>query len=116
VRNKKVPPFGHRLSKLLASGFRPQNDVLVFAGLRAWYKAKSFSISYPERVLCIPPWADPEQFYWPVQQCSVLVIDTLACELEYIDQIAGCVFREEAQIVRSISQNFQLTTYHKEMS
>lgn len=113
---RKILPYGKPLDNLLRNGYRPSNDVLVFAGLKAWEKSKSFSISYPERVVCMPPWQSPDEYKWPVAHCSVLIIDTLACDPEYIDLIAMNAFREGATVVRAISQNFHLTFYDKDMS
>lgn len=112
----QLPPYGYALYRLQQRGLRPTNSVYVFAGLRAWAKSASFQDSHPGTALCLPPWRHPHEFHWPVKDCAVLIHDTLASDLEYIDWMAEAAFRDGARIVHFISQDFKFSKYDKEQS
>jgi hypothetical protein len=111
---KKFLPYSKPLADLIKSGFAPSNDVNVFLGQNAWAKGKKFAVSYPERTLVLPPWENPSDFYWPVKECDVLVCDTGYAELDYLHDLALCLYESAASIVRMISPDFKITIYHKE--
>lgn len=116
MEQRKIPPYGKSLRDLQRQGLRPANDIYVFTGLRAWQKSHCFALMYPERLLCLPPWQDPTTFLFPVKGCSILIHDTLASDMDYIDSLASAVFTEGATAVRFISQDFKLIIYNKDMS
>src|SRR6476469_4859289 len=116
MQKGKIPPHGKALADLQRQGLRPNNSIYIFAGLLAWQKAAAFSYTHPERTLCLPPWQSPANYHWPVRDCCVLIFDTLGSDVDYIDSIAACVFRDGAQTVRFIQNNFNLIIYDKDPS
>ena len=114
----EIPPYGKQLFDLQKQGLRPVNSVYIFAGLRAWAKTAAFQISHPDTALCLPPWRHPHEFHWPVRDCEVLIVDTLASDQEYIDWMAEAAFRDGdgAGKIYFISQDFEFTKYDKELS
>lgn len=111
---KKFLPYSKPLCALVKTGCLPINDVLLFIGNKAWDKAKSFSISYPNRTLALPPWHSPGEYYWPIKGCSLLVFDTGYAEQDYLNELAVCLYENYASKVRMISPDFELNVYHKE--
>lgn len=111
---KKYLPYSKPLSDLLERGLTPSNDVNVFIGTDALRKGKSFSISYPERTLALPAWKDPRHYYWPVNECSILIFDTGYADEDYLDDLVFHLFKNEATVVRGITPDFKLNIYHKE--
>lgn len=114
MEKKKIPPFGWPLFNLIKKGLRPKNDVLLFIGNYAFKKGRSFSINSPMRTLVLPPWLPSEHYYWPVKQCDVLIFDTGYAEINYVENIVCCLFKDEANVVRFISPNQNLTIYKKD--
>lgn len=111
---KKFLPYSKPLHDLIESGSVPSNDVNVFIGNRALDKARKFAFSYPERTLALPPWDNPSDYEWPVKECDVLVFDLGYAEPDYLHDLAFCLYESEARIVRMVSSDSKLITYHKE--
>lgn len=111
---KKNLPYSKPLRDLIASGYAPSNDVNIFLGQYAWRNGKSFAIFHPDRTIILPPWENPNDFYWPVRECDVLVFDTGYAESDYLHDLAFCLYESEACAVRMICPDFKLTVYHKE--
>lgn len=107
-------PFSKPLSDLIDSGVAPSNDVNVFIGMHALKKSEAFAVSYPQRTIALPPWHNPLGYYWPVSECSILVIDTGYAEPDYLNDLAASLYEADATIVRMITPDFELKIYHKE--
>lgn len=116
AKNMKLPPYAKPLYELITSGFHPNNDINVFIGNKAWNKGKAFSVSFPERTCLVPPWDSPCSYYWPVNNCDILVVDTGYANSDYLYELAECLYEHCAKIVRVISPDFKLSIYHKEVS
>lgn len=112
---KKYPPFSKSLRDLINKGYRPTNDVLIFIGNDAWKQACEKIKSAPERVICLPPWLSPNDFYFPVKECDILIFDTGYAEEDYLIELAERLYDDGANIVRLISPDHKLFIYHKEM-
>lgn len=110
---RKLPPYGKPLHDLLQSGSHPKNDINLFIGHKAWKKGEAFSISYPTRTLIIPPWNNPGNYFWPVQNCDVLIIDTGYAEKQYLSNLAGVLFEHGASVVRGITPDFEIFKFSK---
>lgn len=110
---EKLPPYGKTLFELQKSHQLPLNDVYLFVGHYAWYKAKSFQISRPT-TLCLPPYLSPFTYVWPVQKCDMLLFDTGNCDENYIEDIVLSLLRYDANIVRYISPDYLLTIFKKD--
>lgn len=111
----RLPPLGKNLYSLIQSGQRPVNDVYLFIGTHSWEKAKGFYKNNPDRTLMLPAWLCADDYYWPVSNCSVLVFDTGGYpEDDYIKELALCLFRHGANIVRLVSFDSSLTVFTKE--
>jgi hypothetical protein len=96
--NKFLPPFSRPLYDMFVGDSRPNKYVSVFVGLLAWQQAKAHSELYPERTLCIPPWYKPESFFFPVDGCKVLIIDThpISTDMHYVRSIATQLLEDQA--------------------
>lgn len=112
--HKKFLPYSKPLADLIKTGYAPTNDVNVFIGMKAWNKGKIFALSYPQRTLVLPAWQNPSDYYWPVKECSILILDTGYAEPDYLYDLAACLYENEATIVRLIDTDFKLINYHKE--
>jgi len=112
---KKFLPYSKPLSDLMKSGHAPNNDVNVFIGHHAWKSGQKFSLVYPTRTLALPPWRNPSDYYWPVKECDILVLDTGYAENDYLHDLTVCLYESGANIVRMICPDFKLSIYHKEM-
>lgn len=108
---KKLPPYGARIRKLLASGKIPKNDIYLFCGKHSWLKAKIFNQS--RYVLCLPPNDDPAYYDWPVENCDVLVFDTSGVELLIVEKIAYYLLSAKAAIVRAILSDYTFIIYRR---
>lgn len=88
---KKLPPFAKPLSDLIAKGARPDNFVNVYIGLKAYQWGSHYKALAKERVIVVPPWVSPKEYYYPVQQCEVLVFDTSyeSADLEYVKELVS---------------------------
>jgi hypothetical protein len=111
----KLPPYAKPLKDLIDSRLRPNNDVYVFIGKDAWTKGKSFSISYPERTIAIPPWQSPESFIWAVKQCDILIVDTGFADASYIHELVYCLYENGANNVRLVTPDFSIVLFKKDI-
>ncbi len=111
---KKTPPYGKTLDNLIKSGFRPNNTINLFIGPKSWEKGQSFSVMFPTRTLILPAWLPASDYYWPVTGCDILMFDTGFSNEEYVEELASVLYQHEADIVRFIDSNNELTVYHKE--
>lgn len=105
----KLAPY----SKYLIENLSPKNDVYLFIGRSAWQKAQAFQVCRPG-TLCLPAYEDPSTYIWPVENCDILIFDTSFCDMDYIEDLAQCLFTHNANIVRYVSFEGFLTTYKKE--
>ncbi len=115
IQEKKLPPFGKPLYELLKAGFRPNNDVKLFIGIKAWEKGKAFSVSYPAQTLILPPWVSPFSYIWPVKQCDILIFDTGYAQQVYLEELIYCLHMDGANKVRSICPVFKFSVYEKDI-
>jgi hypothetical protein len=114
--NGKIPPYAKPLLTLQRSGHRPSNDIYLFIGPFAWHKGTIFSNAYPERVMILPAWQDPEEYFWPVRECGVLLFDTGWALDDYIDDVVACLFRDKAKKVFFIPKELgPLIIFNKEV-
>lgn len=111
----KLPPYARPLYESLSNNELPNNDVHIFIGRKAWDKGKAFSVSYPNRICVLPAWHSPFAYYWPIQNCDILVCDTGYAEPDYLLELAQCLYEHCANIVRVISPEYKLSIYHKEV-
>jgi hypothetical protein len=112
--SKKLPPYGKPLQALLSQGGLPDNVVNLWIGMNAWHKGTAFNLSYPTRTLVLPPWICPTNYYWPVNGCDVMIFDTGYADLDYIENIAYCLFQDGANKVYYSSPEHKLTVYLKD--
>lgn len=111
---KKLPPYGKPLYELQQKGSRPANSINIWIGRKAWHKGQAFSQSMLFRTLVLPPWLSPISYLWPVKQCDVLIHDTGYADEPYVEELVYCLYMDEADKVRLLSPNYNLTVYHKE--
>ena len=100
----KTPPFAKRLFELSLKGVVRSNDVFIFLGDNAWYRAKS----YPQDtcwVTLIPnDGSKPDKHNWGfVKTLSVLIFDTSGVNYQLIEHLAYELLKAEATIVRAIT-------------
>ena len=96
---RKIPPYGKALYDLYKKNLKPEYSIRLFIGSYAWSRAKIFAYDFPERTLLIPPWLCPSDYFFPVKQCKVLIVDTSFAENDYLDDLAYCLFKDEADFV-----------------
>lgn len=108
---QKLPPYGKPLASLLQSGFKPNNDVYVIIGKHAWKKAHGLSISYPQRVLCLPPYECPSVYEWPVKQCDILLVNTGYGHDDYAQDVAFYLYQQGASLVHTITRDGDFYTF-----
>ena len=111
---KKVPPYGKPLAELQQKNLKPTDSVYVWIGKKAWQKGESFSRSMPTRTLVVPAWHPPSNYIYPVKDCDMLIYDTGFAELDYVNELAHCLYDDGAKIVRYVDVNFKLTVFHRE--
>ena len=111
---KRLPPYAKPLFELFQKGLRPSNSVNVFVGHRAWQKGKSFSISYPQCTVALPPWESAFKYIWPVASYDICLIDTGGCEEEYLEETTFVLLESGARIVAVIDQDFNILIYRKD--
>jgi hypothetical protein len=114
-KEMKLPPHGKNLYELQLKNQYPKNSVYLYIGKNAWNKASSFLKCAPDRTMVLPAWHSPNYYYWPVQECDILIWDTSFAEDEYIYELAECLYQYRAKIVRYMSSDFILSVYYKEM-
>lgn len=108
----KLPPYSKPLNYFLNSGKKPKNDIYFFCGWNAWEKAKAFS-KY-RFTLVLPPYEVPFIYKWPVNGCDVLVFEGGNLETRDIEEIAFCLLKDGAAIVRAVNANNEIAIYRKE--
>lgn len=116
---KKSLPYGKILNNLQKQQLRPANSVYLWTGSKGRQQAYESSICRPQRTLWLPHWDLPDDYWWPVKGCDILLIDTgqpdgSDSEEKYIERIVVHLYRYGAAVVRSISPSYNLTIYHKE--
>lgn len=112
---KKLPPYGRPLADLIKKGFRPNNDINLFIGNKAWQKGNSFSITCPTRTLVLPPWLSPFDYHWPVKQCGILLFDTGYADKTYLEDLIYCLFKNEAASIYLVFPQFSSIFYKKDV-
>lgn len=100
--DKILPPYSEPLYDLFVNDKRPNKFVRVFVGLLAWPHGFNNSQLFPERTIAIPPWNKPHKYFFPVDDCKVLIVDTHpdSTDMHYINKVAqallacgaSCVF------------------------
>jgi hypothetical protein len=110
----KLPPYSKELYKKSKKGILPSNDINIWLGKDAWKKANSFAISMPDRLALLPPWDDPNIYFWPVMGCDVLLMDAGGSDNEYIEDLVYYLYRHNANKVRLITHDFNFIIFHKE--
>ena len=112
----KVPPFGKPLKELLCSGSLPNNSVWLYVGKNAWQAGKNTCLSRPTRTLVLPPNASPLEYDWPVNGCSIVLVETAFVFTVQIEHLINILFSYEATGVALISADprSKLTFYKKD--
>lgn len=110
----KLPPYGKELFLLQQKGERPANSVNLWIGVNAWKKGQAFIISMPNRTLVLPAWESPDAYFWPVEDCSVLIHETSFAEPDYIQDLVFCLSQAGASQIVLCSYDFIITSFHKE--
>lgn len=110
----KLPPYARPLYELISTGFRPDNDVNLFVGQHAWKKGKSSSVSYTYRTIALPPWLSPSSFFWPVNQCDILIVDTGYAEESYTHELVYCLYKDGANNVRLVAPDYSIVLFEKD--
>jgi len=110
--SKLLPPYGKEAAFLLSWGVQPRNDIFIFAGLNAWQKAKAFGDT--QVVLCLPLGTDPSIYFWPVKDCSILLIDTGGLNITDVEKISYHLLLSSASIVRAVLVNYTLVVYRRD--
>jgi hypothetical protein len=111
----KLPPYSKYLYDLQLKNQCPTNSVYLYIGKNAWNKASSFIKCAPDRTIALPAWHSAFSYYWPVQECDMLIWDTSFAEEDYIQELAECLYEYRANIVRYMSSDFIMSVYYKEM-
>lgn len=111
---KKIPPYSKNLFALQRQGLRPTGTINIWLGNEAWQKGKQGSIYKPLRTLILPPWECPTIYQWPVNQCDIDIIDTGFAQIDYVEDLAYCLYLAGADRVRFTDSDYKLTVYHKE--
>lgn len=107
---KKLPPYGKHLFGIIQRGLAPRNSVYLTVGLGSFEKAYAFQLSR-KGTLCLPPFANPADYDWPVESCDMLLIDTGFCSRSYLNDIAYYLYKANALRVRAILESFDLITF-----
>lgn len=126
MEQRKTPPYGKHLWQLQCRGLCPKSPVWLFIGFSAWEKGRNNAIDSPITTLVLPPWVHPYRFAWPVQNCTMLIIDTwYNTPDDYVTDTINALFRDRARIVHvyrpeRYEENtlipFSFNTYDKEVT
>ena len=111
----KLPPYAKPLHELISNNEVPNNDVNIFIGTKSWNKGRPFAATYPTRTCVLPAWHSAFSYYWPVNNCDILVCDTGYADPDYLLELAQCLYEHGANIVRVISPEYKLYIYHKDV-
>lgn len=106
-----LPPYGKEAFFLLNMGVKPRNDIFLYAGEYAWRKAKIWEDK--QVLLCLPLGANPANYFWPVNDCPILLIDTGKLSLFDIEEIAYYLLTFNAEIVRALPQDKPMVIYRR---
>lgn len=110
----KIPPYGSELFHLQKQGLKPATTIFLWIGNSAWKKAKESVHLRPVSTLLIPPWFCPSTYFWPVNDCRVLIVDTGYAEDNYLNDIAYCLYQGGADVVMCLTHDKNLIVFHKE--
>lgn len=102
----KLLPYG----KVLLSIEKPTNDIYLFIGRNAFYKAKKWQISRPG-TLCIPGYICPSSYSYSVQGHDILIFDTSYSDDQYINDVVYYLYQYGARKVRLVTSDFKLLTF-----
>lgn len=108
---KPLPPYGKEAAFLLSWGVQPRNNIFIFAGFNAWQKARAFENT--QVVLCLPLEVNPFIYFWPVNNCSILLVDTGGLSITDIEIISYCLLCADATIVHALLANGTLVIYRR---
>ncbi len=105
---RRLPPFGKPLADALRAGRVPANDIRLYIGVDAWTAAERHTASAPKLVL--PPGEPPDSFSWPVQGCSVWVIQAGDASDHQLLTLTQTLLDAGAEVVR-VSQGIDLAVF-----
>lgn len=105
----KLAPYGKNLQSL---NYRPFY-VFIFMGWKGWDRAKNFHSHFPE-TLVLPQNESPFDYIWPVKNHDIIIIDTSHNDMERIREFVICLFSFEANSIKYLSQNVEMTTFEKD--
>lgn len=99
--NKKLAPFSKPLNELLLKGQRPKFFISLFIGIHAWADGLAHRAEYPTRTITLPPWQDPREYQYPVNDCFVVIAESFAAmaEDEYVRDLAKELYKSKAKCV-----------------
>lgn len=103
---KRIPPYSKTILTLFEAQRRPKNDIWLFLGKDAWRRAKGFSTH--QCVLTLPEEAEPGDFYWPVQHCTVLCVETSQQPVKLLADLRDCLLAYGARGVCFMRHNYKL--------
>jgi hypothetical protein len=106
-----LPPYGKEAFFLLSMGVKPRNDIFVYVGEKAWQKANVWEDK--QVLLCLPLGENPANYFWPVSDCPILLIDTGKLSLFDIEEIAYYLLMFNAEIVRALPVNKPMVIYRR---
>ncbi len=108
-QSKKLPPYGYIFQQnLLSTGIPPY--VYIFIGNNAWRLAGKWQ----PFAMVLPPWLSPNGFIWPVKGCKVAIFDTGYAEEDYVRELAGELYKGQAESVMALSPNYSITVFKKD--
>jgi len=94
----KLPPYGKRLYEFLIAGNVPTNDIYVFTGKWSFNKCEGFKLN--KFALCLPKYTCPNDLFWPVEDCDIIVFDDGSSTLDMCEDVVLVLLRDGANIVR----------------
>lgn len=100
MSKKPLPPYGKELQEKLNANQIPANGVWLFLGPNAWRYAKNHYFN-GKSVLVLPEDKSPNDYVWPVQKTSVLILDLHANDINVmlIKRLAWQLLAAGAQMV-----------------
>jgi hypothetical protein len=98
----KFPPFGQKLYESLCTNGIPKSDVYIFVGDDLWEKTKLHN--YSRFALYLPPSHVPDEYTWPVTNCTILIFDVgNTMSKEQWERFAYLLFEDGANLVHGYS-------------